>query len=77
MGCMIPFGDGPHPIYNRRVGKSVIMNMASQANRSMYIMTPYLIIHNELAAALKTRLCGAWMCGSLCRISTIKSWYSR
>lgn len=52
-GYMIPFGDGPHPIYKHRVGKSVIQNMISQANRYMYIMTPYLIIDNELCQCLE------------------------
>lgn len=32
-GYMIPFGDGPHPIYERRVGKSVIQNMLSGATK--------------------------------------------
>ena len=32
-GYVIPFGDGPHPIYERRVGKSVIQNMLSGATR--------------------------------------------
>ena len=47
-GFMIPFGDGPAPIYKRRVGKSVIENMLNQADRYMYIMSPYLIVDNEL-----------------------------
>ena len=52
-GYMIPFGDGPAPIYNRRVGKSVIQNMLNQADRYMYIMSPYLIVDNELCAAIE------------------------
>lgn len=52
-GYMIPFGDGPAPIYNRRVGKSVIQNMLNQADRYMYIMSPYLIIDNELRQAIE------------------------
>ena len=52
-GYMIPFGDGPAPIYNRRVGKSVIQNMLNQADRYMYIMSPYLIIDNELCQAIE------------------------
>lgn len=52
-GYMIPFGDGPHPIYTRRVGKSVIENMLCQANRYVYIMTPYLIIDNELCQCIE------------------------
>ena len=52
-GYMIPFGDGPHPIYERRVGKSVIQNMISQANHYVHIMTPYLIIDNDLCQTIE------------------------
>ena len=52
-GYLIPFGDGPAPIYNRRVGKSVIQNMLNQADRYMYIMSPYLIVDNELCQAIE------------------------
>ncbi len=47
-GYMIPFGDGPNPIYRRNVGKSVIQNMLSGATKSVYMTTPYLIIDNDL-----------------------------
>lgn len=52
-GYCIPFGDGPKPIYNRQVAKSVIMNMLNQAKRYVYITTPYLIIDSELIQALE------------------------
>lgn len=57
-GYMIPFGDGPHPIYEHRVGKSVIQNMLSSATRYAWMTSPYLIIDNDLCtdfenAALK------------------------
>lgn len=47
-GYVIPFGDGPSPIFERRVGKIVIQNLLSQANHYVYIMTPYLIVDNEM-----------------------------
>ncbi|MBQ7923131.1 MAG: cardiolipin synthase [Clostridia bacterium] len=47
-GYIIPFGDGPNPIYRRNVGKSVIQNMLSGATKSVYMTTPYLIIDNDL-----------------------------
>ncbi len=47
-GYIIPFGDGPHPIYERRVGKSVIQNMLSSATKYAWITSPYLIIDNDL-----------------------------
>lgn len=52
-GFLIPFGDGPNPIYKREVGKSVIQNMLNQANRYVYMMSPYLIIDNELRQAIE------------------------
>lgn len=52
-GYVIPFGDGPRPIYERRVGKSVIQNMLSGATRYAYMTTPYLIIDNDLCTDLE------------------------
>ena len=46
---VIPFGDGPNPIYDKNVGKITIMNMLNQASDYVYITTPYLIIDNELS----------------------------
>lgn len=47
-GYLIPFGDGPHPIYEHRVGKSVIQNMLSSATQYAWMTSPYLIIDNDL-----------------------------
>lgn len=47
-GWVVPFGDGPKPIFNRRVSKTIIQSMLSTASRYFYITTPYLIIDNEL-----------------------------
>ena len=52
-GYIVPFGDGPHPLYNRRVGKSVIQNMLSGATRYMWMTTPYLIIDNDLCQSIE------------------------
>ncbi len=52
-GYIIPFGDGPHPIYERRVGKSVIQNMLNAATEYMYMTTPYLIIDNDLCTSIE------------------------
>ncbi|MBQ8310809.1 MAG: cardiolipin synthase [Clostridia bacterium] len=52
-GYLIPFGDGPHPLYDRRVGKHVIQNMLNSAVRYMYMTTPYLIIDNELCGSIE------------------------
>ena len=52
-GYVIPFGDGPHPIYERRVGKSVIQNMLSSATRYAWMTSPYLIIDNDLCTDIE------------------------
>ncbi|MBQ8322876.1 MAG: cardiolipin synthase [Clostridia bacterium] len=52
-GYLIPFGDGPRPIYERRVGKSVIENLLTNATEYAYITTPYLIIDNELCQIIE------------------------
>ena len=52
-GYVIPFGDGPRPIYSRRVGKSVIQNMLARAQHTARITTPYLIIDNDLCVSLE------------------------
>ena len=58
-GYVIPFGDGPRPLYERRVGKSVIQSMLASATRYMYMTTPYLIIDNDLCTSIENAaLCG-------------------
>lgn len=52
-GYVIPFGDGPKPIYRYDIGKTLIMNLLQQARRYIYITTPYLIIDNELLQAIE------------------------
>lgn len=52
-GFIIPFGDGPSPIYRRRVAQSLIVDMLFNAKSYAYIMTPYLIIDNEMCLALE------------------------
>ncbi|MBQ9778765.1 MAG: cardiolipin synthase [Clostridia bacterium] len=52
-GYVIPFGDGPRPLYKHRVGKSVIQNLLNTANHYVYITTPYLIIDNDLCQCIE------------------------
>lgn len=54
LGYVIPFGDGPSPLYNRRVGKSVIQNMLSNATKYAYMTSPYLIIDNDLCQSIES-----------------------
>lgn len=50
---VIPFGDGPNPIYDKQIGKTVITNILNQAEDYVYITTPYLIIDNELMRTIE------------------------
>jgi len=52
-GLYIPFGSGPAPIYNRPVCKNALLNMANQAERYLYITTPYLIVDHEITESLR------------------------
>ena len=52
-GYAVPFGDGPSPMFNHRVAKIMIMNMLNQAQNYVYMMSPYLIIDNELCQAIE------------------------
>ncbi|MBR3803869.1 MAG: cardiolipin synthase [Clostridia bacterium] len=52
-GFIMPFGDGPKPVYERAVSKSVIQNLLSSAKRYAYITTPYLIVDNDLLSDIE------------------------
>ncbi|HEY8395585.1 MAG TPA: cardiolipin synthase, partial [Bacilli bacterium] len=50
-GFVQPFGDGPHD--NHQTIEMAYMQIINNAKRYVYISTPYLIIDNEIATALK------------------------
>lgn len=52
-GVVIPFGDGPKPLYMDQVGENAIINIINQAEKYVYISTPYLICGYNLLSALK------------------------
>lgn len=52
-GYIIPFGDGPAPLYQRRVTKTMIINLINHAQKYIYITTPYVMLDNKLINALK------------------------
>ena len=52
-GYVVPFGDGPKPLYTRRVAKTILQNMLATATKYFYITTPYLIIDNELCTSIE------------------------
>ena len=49
-GFVQPFAD--NPLEEERVAENVYINLISQANRSLYIITPYLIITDEMIRSL-------------------------
>ncbi|MEG2322319.1 MAG: cardiolipin synthase [Bacilli bacterium] len=49
-GYVIPYDDSP--LDNENVGENVYLNMINKAKKYIYIMTPYLIIDNEMMVAL-------------------------
>ena len=51
-GAYIPFGSGPAPVYGEKSGKNLLLNIINQAQNSIFITTPYLIIDYELTEAL-------------------------
>ena len=53
-GYVVPFGDGPKPVYDRAVAKMAIINLLSQARHHVWLETPYLIIDNELTQAIES-----------------------
>ncbi len=52
-GYIVPFGDGPAPLYQRRVGKSVIQSLLAGATRYAYMTSPYLILDNDLCLSIE------------------------
>lgn len=52
-GYVLPFGDGPNPIYNHRVGKTAIQNLLNGALKYVYITTPYLVLDDELCITIE------------------------
>ena len=52
-GYIVPFGDGPKPIYDRCIAKAVIQNMLAMATKEVLITTPYFVIDNELCMSFE------------------------
>ena len=42
-GIVVPFADGPKPLYPDYVARSAYLNMINMSERSLYITTPYLV----------------------------------
>lgn len=52
-GFTLPFGDGPSPLYRRRVAQSMLVDMLANAQSYAYMTTPYLILDNDVCFALE------------------------
>ncbi len=50
-GFVMPYGDSP--VDSENVGETVYMDILNTAKRYVHIMTPYLILDNEMLTALK------------------------
>ena len=50
-GCVLPFGDSP--LDREHSGENAYINLINHAKRSVWLMTPYLIITDELNRALE------------------------
>lgn len=66
-GYAVPYGDNPFD--DDKVGEKVYMDILNRANHYVHIMTPYLLLDDELMTALKysaergidTKLMGQFM----------------
>lgn len=52
-GYIHPFGCGPLPFYQEKVGEGSLLNLINYAKKSVYITTPYLIVDHTMLLALK------------------------
>ena len=51
-GYVCPYGDGPKYFYKEYIAENVFLNIINQAQKYLWITTPYLIIDNKLTNAL-------------------------
>ncbi|MCX4285873.1 MAG: phospholipase D-like domain-containing protein, partial [Clostridia bacterium] len=47
------FGDGPKPKYREYVARNVYLNLINQAEKDLYVTTPYLIVDDAFIDALR------------------------
>ena len=61
--CLVqPFADSP--VDREAVAKNVYLELINQAQRRLYICTPYLILDNDLLTCSRLAAKAAWMCAS-------------
>ncbi len=73
-GVVQPYADSP--LDEEPLAETVYLNILSQAQRYVYIYTPYLAVGEEMLDALKTRPSAGWTSGWSCRASRTRSWCS-
>lgn len=52
-GYYIPYATGPIPVYSAPIAKQTLINIVNQAERYVYITTPYLIMDYDLTEAMR------------------------
>jgi len=52
-GYVMPFGDGPRPVYSHHVCKLLIETLLFSAQESVHLISPYFIVDNELCSAIE------------------------
>lgn len=52
LGIVIPFADGPKPLYPDYVARSAYLNMINLAEKSLYVTTPYLVCDEAFTDAI-------------------------
>lgn len=52
-GYILPFGDGPAPIYESNIAEQTYLNIINSAKRYVYITTPYYIVDYHITKAIK------------------------
>lgn len=52
-GYVQPYCDGPRPVYDDRIGEGAYLNIINNAEKYVYITTPYLVIDYHIIQALR------------------------
>ena len=52
-GYVHPYGCGPYPFYQEKVGEGSILQLVNMSKKYVYITTPYLIVDHNMLTALK------------------------
>lgn len=52
-GFVVPYGSGPKVLFGDYISENIYLDIINQAQKSLYIMTPYFIVTQELFVAIK------------------------